>query len=99
MAHLYVTRPAKAWSCDALVAESPSPGAGWLHADENNYVAFFFEPLSCDVLFIVNQSDHRDGWGWIDDAERALIVQRDISASHRRSKRAAGFGHTFNSLT
>ena len=48
------------------------------------------------VFFIVNQSDHRDCWRWIDDAQRALIVQGDIAACYRRSERTAGFGHAFN---
>ena len=75
------------------------PDRAGYSADENDYVAFVFEPLRRDVLFIVNQSDHRDCWRWIDDAEGALIVQRDISACNRRSERAAGFGHAFNGFT
>ena len=76
-----------------------SRAAGRLHADENDYVAFVFEPLRRNVVFIVNKSYHSDCWRWIDDAERALIVQRDISACNRRSKRAASFGHAFNGFT
>ncbi len=76
----------------------PRVGAGY-SADENDYVAFVFEPLRRNVLFIVNQSDHRDCWRWIDDAKRALVVQRDISACYRRSECATGFGHAFNGFT
>jgi hypothetical protein len=51
------------------------------------------------VLFIVNESDHRDRWRGIHDAEWALIVQRDISARNGRSERVACFSHAFNGFT
>src|SRR5712691_5441122 len=103
MADLQTTRAAKA-VVDAgdrgffrLVSLSPAgvtaPGYS---ADENDDVAFVFEPLRRNVLFIVNESDHRDRWRGIHDAEGALIVQRDISACNRRSECVACFSHAFN---
>src|SRR6516164_8452184 len=79
-------------SSSAVIARGHSAG-------ENDHVAFVFEPLRRNVLFIVNQSNHRDCWRRIDDAKRALIIQRNISARDRRSERAASFGHAFNSFT
>src|SRR5215470_13008232 len=99
MANFQITRAAKAWGGDALVAFYRGPGPGRLRSHQNDYVTLVFEPLCRDVLFIINQSDHRNGWRWINNAERAFVVQRDISASNRCSKRAAGFGHAFNSFT
>ena len=43
-------------------------------ADENDCVASVFEPLRRDVLFVINQTDHRDGGRWIDNSGRALII-------------------------
>src|SRR4026208_1731788 len=68
-------------------------------AQENDHIPRVLEPLCGDVLFIIDQSDHRDCWSWIDYAERTLVVQRDISACNRGSERAAGFGHAFNGFT
>jgi hypothetical protein len=65
-------------------------------ADENDDVARAFEPLRGDVLFFVDQADHRDRRRWIDDAGRALIVKRDVSADDRRAERAARFRCAFD---
>ena len=48
------------------------------------------------MLFVIDQSDHRDGWRWIDYAGRAFVVERDIAASYSCAKRPAGFGDAFN---
>src|SRR5215469_4414883 len=56
-------------------------------ADQNDPVPFVLEPLSRDMLFPVNQSDHADGRRWIDHTGRALIVQRNISAGDGCAKR------------
>src|SRR5207249_11446068 len=58
-----------------------------------------FEPLRGDMFFVINQSDHRDGGGRIDNASRVLIIQRNISACDRRAKRATRFCYSFNCLT
>src|SRR4029077_20952417 len=43
--------------------------------DEDDHVAFVFEPLSRDLLFIIHQSHHCDRGRRIDDSSRALIIQ------------------------
>ena len=58
-----------------------------------------FEPLRGDMFFVINQSDHRDGGGRIDNASRVLIIQRNISARHWRPKRATCFCYSFNRFT
>ena len=68
-------------------------------ANQNDDVPFVFEPLRGDVLFVINQSDHRDRRRRVDNSSRALIIQRDVSTCDGRSKRAACFCHAFNSFT
>ena len=43
-------------------------------ADENDFVAGIFEPLSRNVFFLFDQTDHSDGGGRIDHPGRALII-------------------------
>ena len=58
-----------------------------------------FEPLRSDMFFVINQSDHRDGGGRIDNASRVLIIQRNISARDRRANCATRFRYSFNCFT
>ena len=44
-----------------------NPGDTMLVFNEDDDVAFVFEPLGCNELLIVNQSYHRDCWCWIDE--------------------------------
>ena len=43
-------------------------------ANQNNHVTLVFEPLSGDVLFLVDQTNHSDRWRWIDHTRRTLVV-------------------------
>ena len=43
-------------------------------ANQNNHVTLVFEPLSRDVLFLVDQTNHSDRWRWIDNTRRTLVV-------------------------
>src|SRR5437870_8532918 len=68
-------------------------------ANQNDDVPFVFEPLRGDVLFVINQSDHRDRRRRVDNSSRALIIQRHISSGDRRANCAAGFRYPFNCFT
>ena len=43
-------------------------------ADENDFVARILEPLSRDVFFLLDQTDHADGRRRIDHSGRAFII-------------------------
>ena len=81
-----ITRAAK------LVAGIADPGAGIIDAgysaDENDDVAFVFEPLRGNMLLFVNQSDHRDCGRWIDDGcGRDAPVALSLWQLRRRGRR------------
>jgi hypothetical protein len=42
--------------------------------NQNNRVALFLEPLRGDVRFLIDQTDHANGWRRIDHTCRALII-------------------------
>src|SRR5256885_12163086 len=60
-------------------------------AHQKDYVSLRFEELRVDVLFLVDQPDHRHGRRGIDHPCRALIIERDIAAHDRGAESTAVF--------
>jgi hypothetical protein len=65
-------------------------------ADEDDGVAFVFEPLSGDMFWFFNQTNHGDGRCWINWTAGILIVQADVPAGHRGIESAASLGEPAN---
>ena len=68
-------------------------------ANENDDIALAFEPLGCDVSFVIDDPDHSDRGSRIDHACRALIIEGDVAAHDRRLKLTAGLGDSFDAFT